>query len=571
MKKRWKLLATFLVATQMFAPMVQVGALALDGNGATSAGYGGGGGGGGGGGAIFYGVAGLQWTPANGGDTITDTMWGNVNPDSSDVTNGGITYYSNGQGSSYTVPEGYTGYYMEGYQFSNPSNSMWNDYNITRAMWPEDNWLFKKDIGGWEDAWGAGALADPQAHRQAIEDGYTFNSWDVYQNGNNWMDAIFYQPVKKYKKAGDYGYHRTITKAKGTKGDFDNSYKLHSQSGLEELYYDNTTSVPYGDETSESGPNSGLPGQTYNKELEVTVSSIRRHVEYYPQESKDGGKTWTPLRIKDIWYSYVGSNTYHGLFKYNVNPETVEQPWFRPMDLNRNGLADESDVKKDFFQYQSGGPSVALGVDNKQNITDGKTGLQTLDTNTSTSFDVTFYDKLGIPSSYMPLLDSRPSSLDTHRPGTTGMFTQYTDGEVQNSKSIDGYYSDYASWNGSLLAGVNSKNASLTYNGKEQVGPSATSILGVSSGTVNFLFKTIKVGDAFLTNGTSRRWWTVNYTRGEQYTYGMGYEGVVTLDGISNASTTKSNMYKAWNSAQLEQPLLKGKFTAKTVAGDIGN
>lgn len=30
-------------------------------------------------------------------------------------------------------------------------------------------------------------------------------------------------------------------------------------------------------------------------------------------------------------------------------------------------------------------------------------------------------------------------------------------------------------------------------------------------------------------------------------------------------------MYTGWNSRQLEQPVLKGKFTAKTVAGDLVN
>lgn len=574
MKKRWKFLAASLVAMQMISPSMNVGALALGGDGSNFSAGGGGDGGGSGGGATFYGVAGLRWTYATGGTRIDDSMWGDVNITPDDKVYGGITYRANGQGSYYDIPSGYTGYYMEGYQFSNPSNSLWNDYNITRAMWPESNWLFKKDAGGWEDAWGAGALPDPQAHRQAIADGYYLNSWDVYQKGDHWMDAVFYEPVKKVSPPSEMKVKRTITKTKKTKKDFDNTPKTKTQQGLKYLYENIVDQVPYGGRTTESGSDSGLPGQTYNKDLDVTVTEIRKVTDFNTQESKDGGKTWTPKTVKSVKYELVKSYTYHGKFVYKIDTESVEQPWFRPFDLNRNGVAEENDVAKDFPEYKKGAPSLSMKVDNKQKITDGKTGIQTLDTNSSTSFDISFLEKMGIPNDIMPLLDRQPDSLNPTRDGQVARMEQFdgTEGNVKGRWDLYGKYSDYAAWGGTLLAGIDTSNSSLTYNGKEQVGPAPIPIIGVDNGVVNnFKFKTIKVGDAYLTNGNNKRWWTLNYTRGNQYTYGVAYEGIVTVDGISQANLTEQNMYKGWNSRQLEQPVLKGKFTAKTVAGDLGN
>ena len=185
MKKRWKLFATSLVALQMLTPLYSVSALSLDGSGAAANSASGSGyGEGGGDTTVFYGVAGLRWTPASGGTRLVANLWSNVNTSSSDITLGGITYKKYGYGSYYDVPYGYTGYYMEGYQFSNPSNSLWNDYNLVRSQFTYSDWLYKKEKGGWSDAWGAGALPDPQAHRQALEDGYYLNSWDVYQKGD---------------------------------------------------------------------------------------------------------------------------------------------------------------------------------------------------------------------------------------------------------------------------------------------------------------------------------------------------------------------------------------------------
>ena len=573
MKKRWKVVAASLLATQLILPINNVSAIALSGSG-SHYNAGSGGGGGSGDGTIFYGVAGLRWTYAKGGTRISDTMWGDINTDPSDYTYNGITYRANGQGSYYDVPYGYVGYYMEGYQFSNEYNSIWNDYNITRSMWPESNWLFKKDKGGWYDAWGAGALPDPQAHRQAIADGFYLNSWDVYQKGNEWMDAVFYSPVQKWTPPVDTQIRRTITKSKKTKKDFDNTPKTRTQEGLKDLYENIVEQVPYGGRTTENGTDSGLPGQAYNKDLDVTVTEIKKVTEYYPQESRDGGSTWSAKKVKSSKYELVRSYTYHGKFTYKVETEAIDQPWFKPFDLNRNGIADENEVAKDFPGYKKGSTALSMSVDNKQNITDGKTGIQTLDTNSSTSFSVKFLEKMGIPSSIMPMTDNQPDSLTVKRDGKVATLEQF-DGTNNTSKSkwtLNGKYSDYAAWGGTLLAGVDTNNSSISLNGKEQVGPSALPILGLNNGVANnFTFKTIKVGDAYLTNGNNRRWWTLNYTRGNQYTYGLAYDGVVTTDGISKANITEQNMYKGWNSRQFEQPVLKGKFTAKTVAGDLGN
>lgn len=564
-----------LLFSQIAAPTVS--ALSISGTGGGTQWGGGGGGGYWGGEVVFRGVAGLRWMPTGAGTTIQSNMWGRVNTSPSEQVMDGIRYRANGQGSYYTVPAGYTGYYMQGYQFSNPSNAIWNDYNITRSIYNpwSSGWLFKTSLGGHQNALGAGSLPDPRAQQQAIVDGYGPLSQGVYAKGDHWLDAVFYQPIIKRTPAESKTIKKTIIKTENTKNDFDNSYKTNDQNGLKELYENAVTQIPYGDQTKEKGSDSGLPGFGYTKEIKANIAEIGQTITYEQQESRDNGATWSPLKIKSVKYELARTYYYKNTFKYDVKVKPIEQVWFKPFDLNRNGVANENDVVIDFPQYQRGGQNLAMRVDNKQNITDGKTGIQTLDTNTSTRFVVTFTDKMGLPSDKIKLLDSMPGSLSGNNPGKSGEFKRYVENDaLYNSKDLNGNYTNYADWGGTLMAGVDTSNSSLTYQGKEQVGPSPIPIAGLQTGLDNyFRFKTIKIGDAFLTNGNGRKWWTLNYTRGNQYTYGLVYDGVVTVDGFGAAgpNITNQNMYTGWNSKQLEQPVLKGKFTAKTVAGDLGN
>ena len=568
---------SLLIAMLLNATTPTAHALSIGGDGGTFNYSGGGGGGYWGGAVVFRGVAGLRWMPVQGGQQIQDNMWGAVNTSPNEQTFDGIKYRPYGQGSYYNVPAGYTGYYMQGYQFSNPSNAIWNDYNITKTVYNpwSSGWLFKTTIGGFSNALGAGQLPNPQAQQQAINDGYGPLSQGVYAKGQRWLDAVFYQPVQKQTPPDTVESRKTIFKTTGTNNDFDKTSKTQTQDGLKELYENLVTEVPYGDTTNQSNSGSGLPGFGYSKEIRANVGELKKTTTYYPRESRDGGRTWTALQVKSIKYELVKTNYYANTFEYNVKTKPIEQTWFRPFDLNRNNVADENDVSKDFPSYKRGSQPLSMQVDNKQNITDGKTGIQTLDTNTSTSFDVKFNDKMGLPSNIEDLLDQRPSSLSGQNPGKTGEFNRLIEtGQLYSSKDIDGYYTNYASWGGSLLAGVDTNNSSLTYNGQEKQGPSPIPIVGINKGVVNnFRFKTIKVGDAFLTNGNGKNWWTLNYTKGNQYTYGLSYSGIVRTDGFgaNGPSITQSGMYTAWNSKQLEQPVLKGKFTAKTVAGDLSN
>lgn len=431
-------------------------------------------------------------------------------------------------------------------------------------------------MGGSTNALGAGSLPDPRAQQQAMADGYGPLSQGVYSKGDHWLDAVFYQPTIKRTPPESRSIIKTIIKAKNTKNDFDNSYKTQSQNGLKELSDNPVAQIPYGDQTKETGYSSGLPGFGYSKEIEANVAEIRKITTYEEQVSNNGGATWSLLKIKSVRYELVKTYSYKNKFNYDVKAKPVEQIWFKPFDLNRNDVANENDVVMDFPQYQRGGQNLAMRVDNRQNITDGITGIQTLDTNTSTLFVVTFTDKMGLPSNAIKLLDSMPDSLSGSHPGKNAEFKRYIEnGPLYNSKDLNGNYTDYAAWGGTLMAGVDTNNSSLSYGDQERVGPLAMPIARLQTGINNyFMFKTITVGDAFLTNGTGgKKWWTLNYTRGNQYTYGLAYSGIITVDGFGAAgpTITNQNMYTGWNSRQLEQPVLKGKFTAKTVAGDLVN
>ena len=313
----------------------------------------------------------------------------------------------------------------------------------------------------------------------------------------------------------------------------------------------------------------------HSKDIKVWVQTINKRTTFMT----DGSNKWD---YNDT-FSKGGTTTMTRNIKYTVKAPSISEVTFRPFDLNKNGVADENEVKQTYSDYQNGSPELKMSVDNYQNITDG-TELDTLDTNTSTKFNVTFNnDQFGIPKKSeggFDLLNEAPGKDDKLNDGTynTNVINKYgsnsdlTTGVLQSSgmgnTNVNGKQTDYIYWGGSLNGSVSSDSASITYNNEEKKGGNIFTF-GKEFGGGDFTFKTIKIGDYKLVNGEIP-WWEAQYEQGRFYTYGVEYQGTITLNSISTPSVKNSGMYARLSSKVNKQPILKGLFKAKTVGGNIG-
>ena len=408
-----------------------------------------------------------------------------------------------------------------------------------------------------------GKLTNQELVEEAKRNNFSFNDWDLMyrQSGTNQgLEAVW---IAGWQKS-DSDSKETIVKIKS-----DDEVTLDRTSeSAEDLYNNPTTEGEYYGKS--------LPTEmNHKKVITVTTQTVTKKDTYMT----NGTDNWN----HNISYSKGGTNTITRTIKYTVKVPTIEKTMFRPFDLNKNGVADENEVKQTYNDYQNGSPELKMSVDNKQNIIDGK-AIQTLDTNTSTSFNVTFNnDQFGIPKKSeggFDLLDESPGKDYKLDDGTyskdvinnynnlgstnTGLFQSDNMSDI----NVEGLQTDYIYWGGSLNADISSSNASLIFDNQENKGGNQFTF-GKEFGGGDFTFKTIKIGDYKLVNGEIP-WWEAQYEQGRFYTYGVEYKGIIKIDGIYDPTIVDQGMYAKLYSNVNTQPILKGLFKAKTVGGNIG-
>ena len=525
---------------------------------ASSNGGGSGSSGGGGSSNYFYkigpnkgGSSGFRWAYGSGAVSIT-----NPGPFANRTAN----YSLNINGSHYAYVQKHT------------RNKGWNYCNwawwlsIAHGGTPGSKaYMYSDHRGGiWNDGLN-GQFSQPEVATEASNSGFYYNGGDMmYRNASNGqgLDAVW---VSNWQTSTSDSKTTIVKITSGGETTFDRTNET-----AENLYNNPTTSGEY--------DGMSLPTEmNHSKTITALVQTVTKKDTYMT----DGSNTW------DHSYSYSkgGTQTITKTIKYDVKAPNIENYIFRPFDLNRNGLAEETDIKQTYSFYQDGANPLKMQVDNNQNIVDG-TALQTLDTNNSTKFTITFdNDQFGIPKA-----DEGGFDIQKDAPGqdykledgtySTDVVNQYgnvTDTSTgiiyangMSNTNVPGLSSDYAYWGGSLTADLDLNNSSLTFNGKENAGGSNTPLtFDREFGGGDFIFKTIKVGDYHLSS-SDRHWWEAQYEQGKFYTYGVKYHGTISTTDISNPSVIESGMYAKLSSKVSVQPVLKGLFKAKTVGGNIG-
>ena len=344
-----------------------------------------------------------------------------------------------------------------------------------------------------------------------------------------------------------------------------------SNESAQSLYFNPTASIPY------SGKS--LPTELNHKKIiNATFMHVTRTVTTYII-GKD--KAGNDIIERDISYSKGSKYSISREIKYDVEAPLITQTFFKPFDLNKNGLADDSDVNQTYPNYDAGN-ALLMSVDNKQNIVDG-TLLKTLDTNASLFFNITFKNsQFGIPNKTengFDIIDSAPG-IKFKNPDETyknsviesvGSNGTYKTGELSSGsmvpKDIDGNISKDSYWNMSAKAGISDSNGSLTYGDSEKVGGDEFSFIKGWNGG-NFAFKTTTMGTYNL-GANSRPWWEVQYEQGEFYGYGISYSGTISVGSISEPTVNQSNLYARLGTSIMVQPILKGTIEAKTIGGTI--
>lgn len=433
-------------------------------------------------------------------------------------------------------------------------------------------WYSRNYYGGANKFWansqgGTFLLADSDLHNEAVNNGYTPDYTNEYyiNSAGDKLDIVWIEDVYTQRSS-------TESKKIIVYGESSGTPIIDDRSGWtpQSLWDSDLTSLTYDVTTGETELN-------HRNIIKGKIITVTKTTTW---EQNNAGAT----RNYNTSYSKGGVESFESKVSYDVTQPNIDQTYFRPYDLNRNGLANESDVKSSYPEYRNGGKALDMSVNNKQGITDGS-ALNTLDTNTSLSFDIKFNNgQFGIPTSSQggfDLLDNTPGSAYANGNGSYNSdVINATGGSVgtaktgtfkfgnENKRNVDGTVGRDSYWSGSLKAGVTTNNASLTYNGDERVGPTGFSFLkGWTGGSFNF--KTIKMSTYYLTNG-NRNWWEAKYEKGKFYKYGVSYKGTITINGISSAQIYQTDLYTRLASRNLSQPIVRGKFNAKTVGGNIG-
>ena len=422
--------------------------------------------------------------------------------------------------------------------------------------WNYDPW----DTNGYFGQSGlSGQLPDPELVEEANKHGYSYDSSStLYSNGSDYLDAVWVSGWTESRSA-------PATTIVWAEADDETILEDRSYESAESLYEYPTTSLEY---TGKSKPNEF----NHKRVIKAKFMYVRKNITY----KTDGKKRWDI----EISYSKMGSWRDEKTILYHVKQPRIYQTFFRPYDLNRNGLADENEVRQSYSEYQAGGQPLELSVDNMQDITDG-TKLKTLDSNTSTPFEIKINNnQLGIPtasSGGFDLDDGAPGSRNgdgTYDPsimneiGTNG---EERTGVIRSStgfkQDVPGTISKDKYWQGSLKGTISADTASLTFDGNERIGGDLF-IFSKNWLGGKFNFKTTKIGDYNLYNG--RNWWEIDYEQGKFYSYGVQYRGTITVGEIGEPNVVDKGFYVNLASRNMVQPVLKGVIEAKTVGGNIG-
>lgn len=468
-------------------------------------------------------------------------------------------------------------------------------FQFAAAMTPADAQAKYYGPNGAQDVWNSGdsdsysyfgKFKDQDFVKEANKNGFTYqDSTYLYYNSSTgkYLDAICIKEEEKPQDHSETKTKKVIEKViyefgDGTKEtDIDDSGKT-----AKELWDNGKTEWSYEGDSYRS--------IDYKHVIKVTVRTITQKTTWKTLGGKEVNGS------KNITYTKNGTKTMKKTITYKVQKPEIKTTIYTPFDLNRNGVAKTEDIKATYPDYNElNAKKLNMSVNNYQDIMDG-TALQTLDTNTSTKFNITFNnDQFGIPKASEGGIDidkSVPFSnlklpegcystnmifgnnyWENSNKAVTGILKATGNGcttTTMDPMNLEGYLSKNYYWGGSMSSDLSADTGTLTYNNDERIGgnPFTFSRDNEFKGG-DFIFKTTKTGDYNL-KSNGRNWWEVQYEQGIFYTFEIWYEGNITTTDITNPTEVSSNQYTALASKDVYQPVMKGLFEAKTVAGNIG-
>lgn len=401
-------------------------------------------------------------------------------------------------------------------------------------------------------------IVDTEILQAVRQSGYNWNSGrSLWTNGSQHVDIAWVSSVQK----SEANQRWTIYKV----WDGNNLITDNSHRTAEDLYNHPTTEVTYKGKT-------GVNDYHYSRTYYATYMLVTRKRTYTNDGNGHIGND------KNTYSKGSETSYYTGTVTYDLTPPDVTQDWYRPSDLNRNGLANDDDVKQTYPEYNNPKGNVDVTVDNYIGQTDGSY-LKTLDTNNRKSF--LFKVNSGILGLPLNIKDSMPGgdkynqadgSYNSSVMGDVGVASNSNNGVMKfnggNNTDIYGQISNDFMWGGGAYLAVSDNNASIEYGGTEKVGSEGLNVPRDWRGG-NMNFRSIHVGKYNLMSGGNRPWWEMTYEKGKFYTYGVEYQGKITISGVQAPSVINKGFYTRLASKQLVQPLVRGLFDVSTVAGDL--
>lgn len=307
-----------------------------------------------------------------------------------------------------------------------------------------------------------------------------------------------------------------------------------------------------------------------------------------------------------------GVRYFSNTVNYSCKHITFNTEYYRPFNLNRNGYAENADKSyggDNIEYYLNSGDAINGSVDNRREITDNSV-IETLDINNDAQFSLKFNNNnFGLPNNKnwnnTPWIGKVPNEFPQPKSGAycngynnaagddcyrydlqvnagigdinNGQLTSLKDLSVTNDEKITGTDMEYKY--GSLKAGVtNTWGARTIMAGSFKLGSESKSF---------------------------PNWWTLSYTRGLFYEFGASYSGTITKNGVNapsraassgidhktgladgtagltdgasyngfnittNPDQKQTGLWVGFESRSFENPLLCGKFEAKTIAGNL--
>lgn len=452
-----------------------------------------------------------------------------------------------------------------------------------------------------------------------------------------------------------YDIQKTIISTQNTGSDFNNSSLETSESGRKWLYNNPIEYGEYGDTTppTNSGTKKNGVTQDYTNTVKITTEDIKKTVtvKFNPGmtpedllgipeadrdlpenrqklfdkaiemiEKKHSDPTYENITddadniIEEYTCETSSKKTLNRIITYKAQQPPCEQTFFKPLNINRQGYAQDGDGGLT-SNFANATHKIEATVTNNENISDDR-DINALDINNDQGFTYKIDEgnnQLGLP--LYDFLKVPPALNNGSWEYSTGGYANDRVGDLTDVPSGEsaGYYrynvKSSASITGTAkLNGTNVDVASLiTPNGIEYTS-SQSYDTSANAGTTNTHY-----GDwaaRFTYNGKfstdnnygltdwRKNWWMIRYNQDRFFEYGITYHGTYDLNNIYSATitapsgdpkaskttttasgtpkdlfttngTNQRGLYVGLINKIFYQPVLYGHWDVKTLAGDI--